>query len=280
MSIPCIIIMVIGIAIALYGMNIQKKGAAIGQPLAIIGAILAIGCALWNATKNFGGDDAAIAREQRYIKVEHKMLGQEIARQIPGLKKVAVFVDANNYFDSWGEELPQKREDYGLIGLKEGLGSGVEVDELYITPKKIAKPAPQKDSNGNEIPPMPPMMGEMGMMTPKQLKDLVGRAKDAEVIVVLNQLPPMVPLAASMAQFKGKKVALANSASPEDCGAVFQDGGKQTGELICVVVSKRSAVYDDSIPSSDQAAFDKRYALITKDNYKTAIAEAMSEGKK
>ena len=98
--------------------------------------------------------------------------------------------------------------------------------------------------------------------------------------MVLNQLPPMVPLAASMAQLKGKKVALANCANPDDCGAVFQDGGKQTGELICVVVSKRSAVYDDSIPSSDQAVFDKRYALITKDNYKTAIPEATAEGKK
>jgi hypothetical protein len=275
MSYTCIAIMVVGIAVALYGMNIQKKGSPIGQPLAIIGAILAIGCALWNATSSFGGDNAAIAREQRYIMLESKFLAKDIAKQLPSVKKVAVFVDPSNYFDEWGDERTEPRKDYAVEGLKEGFGSGVEIQEVYVTPKKIQKPAPQKAPDGTEIMPMPPMSAMGGMMSAADITKCIKDAKDAEVIIVAHQLPPMMSLGQAMLLFKGKKVALINCGNASDSAKVFQDGGKNAGELLCMVVSKRSAVYDDSMPSNEQKAFDKRYIVISKDNYSATIAEAM-----
>lgn len=274
MSYPCIAIMVIGIAAALYGMNIQKKGSPIGQPLAIIGAILAIGCALWNATRSFGSDDAAIAREYRYMMLESKFLAKDILRHMPNVKKVAVFVDPSNYYDEWGEERAEPRKNYAVDGLKEGFGSGVEINEVYVTPKKIQKPAPTKAPDGSEIPPMPPMDAMAGMVSTADINKCVKDAKDADVIIVAYQLPPMLKLGQSMNLFKGKKVALINCGSASEAAPVFQDGGKTVGELICMVVSKRSAVYDDDMPSNEQKAFDKRYIVISKDNYEATIKEA------
>ncbi len=274
MSYTCIAIMVIGIAVALYGMNIQKKGSPIGQPLAIIGAILAIGCALWNATSSFGSDEAAIAREYRYIMLESKFLAKDVLKQMPNVKKVAVFVDPSNYFDEWGEERTEVRKNYAVEGLKDGFGSGVEINEIYVTPKKIQKPAPTKAPDGSEIPPIPPMEAMSGMVSTADITKCVKDAKDADVIIVAYQLPPMLSLAQSMSLFKGKKVALVNCGNATEAAAVFQDGGKNVGELLCMVVSKRSAIYDDDMPSNEQKAFDKRYIVISKDNYEAAIKEA------
>lgn len=273
--------MVVGIVVALVGMSKQKKGSAIGQPMAIIGAILAIGSALWNATSSFGGDNAAMDRERNFVRIEHKMLGKELARQIPGAKKVAVYVDSYNHFDGWGEELDTPRENLGLEGLKEGLGSGVEVVEVYVTPKKYPKPEPQKAPNGELIEPMPPMM-DMPMFSPEQLKSCISKAKDADVVVLLGALPPVENSAAMVLRaLKGMKVAAVNNIGAEESKVLFENGGKDIADLLCLVTTKRSAVYDDNkAPSNEQKAFDLRYILINKDNYKTAIPAALKAAAK
>lgn len=281
MSITCIVIMVVGIVAALFGMNKQKKGAVWGQPLAVLGAILAIGAALWNVvnTSIGGGQDAAISREQRYIKIEHKFLGEAVMKQVPGVKKVAVLVDPLTHYDMWGEQLATPGENLQLAGLKEGM-PGVEIVEVYPVIPKQKKPAPVKGPDGKmmDMPMMPPMM--MDMMSAKSFNQCLAKAKDCDVFVSLYMLPPEMSLPMALVALKGKKVALSNVGNLESMKAIFADAGKSAAELVAVVTSKASAIYDDSIPSSDQAAFDKRYALITKDNYKTAIDEAMKQGKK
>ncbi len=285
MSIGAIIVMAIGIIAALAGMNYQKKGAVWGQPLAIVGAVLAIAAALWNVAENagLGGTEAAIAREQRYVRVEHKILGQKLQELVPGLKKVAVFVDPMNYYDGWGDELEAPRENLQLTGLKEGLGDGVEIVEIYPPVPKTKKPAAETGPNGEVYePPMPDLM--MELVTKKTFTDALKKAKGCDVFVNLYMLPPGGTAAQSLLikffpELKGMKVALSNPGDLQALKAVFKDKGKQTAELIAVVTSKASAIYDDSIPSSDQKAFDKRFALITKDDYETTIDAATKSGK-
>ena len=65
MTLPAIIIMVIGIIAAIVGVNKQKQGASWGQALAIVGAIIAIGAAVWNFVGTLNGDQKGIQKNQR-----------------------------------------------------------------------------------------------------------------------------------------------------------------------------------------------------------------------
>lgn len=279
MSITSIIFMIIGGGIAFFGMSKQKKGITWGQPLALAGAVIAIAAALYNLvnTTMSDGTEAAVARERRYIKIQNKLFGAEILRQLPNAKKIAVIVDPSNYFDAYGDELAQPNENLQLEGLKEGM-PGVELVEVYPKVPKIKKPAPVKGPDGEEIMPPPPM-GMMDMMTAPRLKECAAKAKGADAVVVLWMLPPDLTLAQSLSLLKGMKVAVANVGDLQTLPAIFADGGKTVGELVAVVTTKASAVYDDKIASDEKEAFDSRYILITKDNYKTAVAEAQKTSK-
>lgn len=268
-----IIPMAIGIVAALFGMSKQKQGATWGQPLAILGAIIAIGSALWNVVgQATGGSTNAIAdREQRYMFLQGKFLGQEIRKAVPAAKKVVVLVDAMTKYDIYGELLPEPREDFSLKGLKDGLGSGVDVVTVCQTiPKR--KPQMQKMPDGSEME-MP--ITPTDFMQFRDLKGLEKDIKSADVFVALSMLPMDASLAQCLGFLKGTKVALLNPGADSDTlKKVFADGGKNIADVVAAVVTKKSAIYDDKIPSSDQAAFDRRYVLITKTGFEAAIDAA------
>lgn len=268
-----IIPMAIGIVAALFGMNKQKQGATWGQPLAILGAIIAIGSALWNVVGQATGSNTnAIAdREQRYMFLQGKFLGQEIKSAVPAAKKVVVLVDPMSIYDVYGEKLPEPRKDFSLEGLKDALGAGVEVVTVCQTvPKR--KPQIQKMPDGTEIE-MPMMPTDM--LTFKDLKPMEKQIKGADVFVALSMLPMDVSLAQCLGFFKGSKVALLNPGADTDTlKKIFADGGKNIADVVAAVVTKKSAIYDDKIPSNDKAAFDRRYVLVGKSGYEAALDEA------
>ena len=269
-----IIPMAIGIIAALFGMSQQKKGMAWGQPLAILGAIIAIGSALWNVVGQATGSNtnAIVDREQRYMFLQGKFLGQEIKKAVPNAKKVVVLVDAMTKFDVYGEPLAEPREDYSLNGLKDALGAGVEVVTVcQQIPKR--KPKMVKGPDGTEVE--MPIMGP-DFITVKDIKALEKDIKGADVFVALAMLPLEVSLAQCLNLIKPScsKVALLNPGADTDTiKRIFADGGKSTAELVAVVMTKRSAVYDDKMPSNDQAAFDRRYILAGKNGYEAALDE-------
>ena len=275
MTIYTIIPMAIGIVVALFGMSKQKQGATWGQPLAILGAIIAIGSALWNVVgQATGGNSNAIAdREQRYMFLQGKFLGQEIKKAVPATKKVVVLVDAMSKFDVYGEPLAEPREDYSLKGLKDALGAGVDVVTVCQTiPKR--KPQMQKMPDGSEVE-MPMMPTDF--ITGKDLKGLEKDIKGADVFVALSMLPMdlTLPQCLGLLQGTGAEVALLNPGADIDTlKKVFADGGKNTAEVIAAVMTKKSAIYDDKIPSNDQAAFDRRYVLVSKNGYEAALDAA------
>lgn len=275
MTLPCIIIMIVGVVAALFGMNKQKQGAAWGQGLAIVGAIVAIGAALWNVGNTVAGGStkAAIAREQRYVIVEHKYLGEAIKKAMPNVKKAVVLVDPMTKYDVWGDKLETPLPNVALEGLKEGLGADVEIVEVCPPARKNKKPAPGKE----DMAP-PPVIDIMTFASFNKLMPEIEKAK-ADVFVCLYMLPMEVPMVRTLSLLKGKKVALANVGELESLKRIFQDGGKNSADVVAVVTSKMSAVYDESIPSSEKAIFNKRYTLITKDNYTTEIDAALKADK-
>ena len=263
MTLPCIIVMVIGVALALCGMNKQKAGAVWGQPLSIIGAIIAIVGALWNSVNTLaGGDaDAIAAQEKRYTILEHQKLGEYLKSLNPS--KVAVLTNPLNYYDEYGEERPTPRESNALTGLKKGLG-GVEIIELYCPIPKTQK------KEGSEIE--PPMMDFM--VTGKQLKELAAKAKDADIVIKLNELPMENSMLLLQILPKTQKLAMVDFDDMNKLEKFFDGAGKACADLVAVVTTKYSYDYESKIPSSDEKAFAHRYSLITKENYKTEIANA------
>ena len=266
-----IIIMVIGGGIALYGKSQMRTGAPWAQPVSAVGALIAFAVALWSlyGTIFQGGTAAAIEREYQYTYIEHKFLGEAIRKEAPNAKKIAVMLDSNMFFDEWGDKRVEPMKYPAYDGLKAGLGSGVEIIEVMPEVKKIKKPS---DPNA-----MPPMMGMM--INGKSFKKCFdeAKAKKADVFVCISMLPPEQRLGQVVKSMKGMKVALANCGYLDVLPAVFADGGKTACELIAVVTSKASAIYDETIPSNEQKAFNRRYTLITKSNYQTAVKEAQAK---
>ncbi|MBO7741744.1 MAG: hypothetical protein J6S21_04245 [Victivallales bacterium] len=267
-----IIIMVIGGGIALYGKSQMRTGAPWAQPVSVLGALMAFAVAMWSlyGTIFQGGAAAAIEREHEYTRIEHKFLGEAIVKEVANVKKVVVLVDSSMFYDEWGAKRPTPLPYPALDGLKQGLGSGVEVVEVMPEVKQIKKPA-----DPNALPPM--MMGMM--MDRRKFAKCVADAKAAkgDVFVALSMLPPEVGLGNIAKSLKGMKVALANCGSLDIVGQIFNDGGKSACDLIAVVTSKASAIYDEELPSNETKAFNRRYSLITKSNYQTEIKKAQAK---
>lgn len=213
--------------------------------------------------------EKAIDPEDLYTYIEHEFLGEAIRKEAPSAKKIAVLLDSNNFFDEWGDKRVEPLKYPAYDGLMAGLGSGVEIIEIMPEVKKIKKPS---DPNA-----MPPKMGMM--INAKSFKKCFdeAKAKKADVFVCISMLPPEMRLGQVAKSMHGMKVALANCGYLDVLPAVFADGGKTACELIAVVTSKANAIYDETIPSNEEKAFNRRYTLITKSNYQTAVKEAQAK---
>ena len=118
-------------------------------------------------------------------------------------------------------------------------------------------------------------MTPMDMMQFRDLKALEKDIKGADVFVALSMLPMDASLAQCLGFLKNTKVALLNPGADTDTlKKIFADGGKNIADVVAVVITKEKAIYDDKIPSNDQAAFDRRYVLVGKNGYEAALEAA------
>ena len=258
-----VIVMIIGGIIAIIGMNKHKQGAGWGQPLAVIGAIVAIIAALWGIKRVVAGDEQKEmrAREFAYQKVQTRMMGKYLAEHFAG-KKVVIVKDAMRYVTIDGDA--SKVVDYPLEGLKEGLGSGMT----------IVKEILPVQAGGNKAPAGAPA-GMPAMMMPQSMwytSDMLAKDLPAEntydIIVFLAGAPTDSLSNRSKVKdiFKKKKIALI-AGDFRLYPQLFS-----TGCAVCAVIYNPKAEYDESpMPSNDQKAFDKRFIMLTGDNYQQVI---------
>ena len=278
------ILMVIGGVVALVGMSAQKKGEMWGQPVSVLGALLAVGAAIWNLTGFFRQDTNRMKAENRYQYVMGKIAGEYLAQNYAG-KSIAVVIDPLRFMSLYGEDLPadQKREDHVLKGLKDGVGSKCPIEEMWVeygkngAPKAPAKPA-------GEVGGMPPMMMVEPTAEPANIdKMLAAKAKKHDIIVLTCPIMAMqFGNIIGMNSLKGKEIVLINQSFTKESAPFFaatkQSGGKinkSAPNLILSVVTRYNADFDNMNPSSnDQKAFDIRYSIITPDNYESEISKA------
>ncbi|MBR6471754.1 MAG: hypothetical protein IKS83_08145 [Victivallales bacterium] len=282
MSIYTIIPMVIGIVAALFGMSKQKQGAPWGQLVAIVGAVLAIGAALFNTTKHFTGsdNDEIKDREQRYSFVQGKILGEAVKKAAPDAKKVVVLVEWSYLYEANGQPVSSPPQNFMLDGLKAGIGNVEYVIVCKEIPK--TKTPTMKGPDGQEME--MPVMVDMQMSKADWQKILKDKnIKGADVFVALTMLPVDLNLKEILMSLKPLvgKVALVNPQCDDETFKVcFADGGKNVAELIAAVLTKNAANYEENPPRDDQKAFDVRYVLATQQDYEKQLEEARKEGKK
>jgi membrane protein implicated in regulation of membrane protease activity len=267
MTLPAIIIMVIGIIAAIVGVNKQKQGATWGQPLAIIGAILAIGAAVWNFVGTLNGDQKGIQKNQRAQQLRGLYLAKEIAKASP--KKVVIIDNASSHVDGYGDALTTPVVDHAIEGLKKGLG-GATVDVIWQDVPKKPKPA-----NPDEAP--DPGM-DIISLDAKALMAMLPNFEGADV-VVFNALPDgpdsnidiFKAIGMVAAKAKNVKFAILAPIDTETLGKMF---GAKGSPLLAAVVFRADYDWESDMPSDDDKAFAQQFVLLTPADYKQGIEEA------
>ncbi|MBR4675519.1 MAG: hypothetical protein IKP00_13735 [Victivallales bacterium] len=231
---------------AIVGWSNSKKGVAWGQPVTILCAIIAIaigGYLSWSNSFGGGQNKSAQAREIEYQKVMTRQLGNYLKEKFSG-KKAIIIKD------------PYTKEDSpSLVGLNEGLDGAITiVDTIY--------PEPPKPKGGD---PDMEMMDPMETWYTKKVLEEMMKGKDADIIITTIGLPMGVGCAGKEFNancLKGKKVVFAG-------GSIYEHGrGFATGCIAAAVTYKPNAEYDEKpVPKDQQAAFDKRFLLVTSDNF-------------
>ena len=208
-------------------------------------------------------------REQRFMYVQGKILGEAVKAAIPGAKKIAVLVDPMEIYEANGEKRATPLENFVLKALKDVFPDAEFI--LVCKPMKKVEIPKQKMPDGTEME-MPFMPDTM--ITRVDFKNLEKEIKKAEVFIAISNIPLDMSIKEVLADLKGMKVAMFNVSSLQDVAAAFEKKDTNAGELVAVVTWKNSAIYDQDPPRDDQKAFDLRFVLITSKNYQQKIAEA------
>ena len=261
MSLTQIIVMVIGAAAAFAGWSNAKKGASWGQPLTIIGAVVAIAAAMWGIVRTVTGADQkdSMNREIGYQMVQTRKLGLYLKEKFAG-KKVVILKDPTiNTQD--GKDTPQ------LQGLKEGLGGALEIVA------EIAPDLPKPQGQPQEGMPEDMMVEPIEVwFTAKELDKTLGKVNgDYDILITTFGLPQggvMDPKGGFKGKLAGKKVVFAG-------GSIYEQGfAFQSGLIVAAVTYKPNAEYDENpVPKDLDTAFNKRYLLVTSENFKDIAKE-------
>jgi len=244
---------VIGIvmAICFVGMIICAKKQhtnAIAKPLAIVLLLGVVVCTIMILTKNLGSGDtqALIANELKFAKASSYVLGQSLAKTMPGAR-VLLIVDEQNEMN--------KRQKILIDGLKEGFGSAIT--QITVKTPQIKKPkgAPEEM-----------MMPLMEMVKAADFNKLIKQNKSCNLIISMIGLPMDMGALSIWKSFeenpkKTPRLSILNGDISMLAPAI------KSGIIPAVVTHNPDARYtEDPAPEDLQAAFDVRYLLITTKN--------------
>ena len=235
---------------AMVGWSNSKKGAAWGQPMTIICAIIAICMGLYLAYRNSSNTvdrEAAIERENTYRLAKVSILAGKVNELLAGKKAIVVVDPSAN---------PEK--DIELVKWKEILNL---TNDDFAKPDEPPRPAGE-DPETYMSEPLEEWFREA------MLKKIL-EGKQFDYVIFTTVLPRDIKAKAGqfLAPFlKGKTVVFANG-DLMGCAPFFH-----TGVAVAAITSNPKAVYDDKpAPKEVQAAFDKRYILVTKENFEELV---------
>jgi len=263
MSPVAIGVMVVSAIGMFFGLSKQKAGVSWGKPVATVCAIVALGCAVSQIFSSKGPSMMKIReREMAYQMIGAQKLGMYLAEKFSGSKAVIIVEPQLGAVD------PDSAASAQVEGLKEGFGGSIEV-VAEISP---TIPDSAKNAFSNEMAPMAEGEGgpEGGEMLPplefwftgKLFDQLVTDNKDKCNLIITTIGLPMDLGAMKFWKMKDRpKLALASGSVYELKAAIKQQ------MVVAAVTYNPKAVYDEKAPPSNlDAAFDKRFLLVTSEN--------------
>ena len=256
-----LIVMLVAAAGMIFGLSKQKSGASWGKPVAILCAIIALGCALANIFTGGGpGMDEIVDIELKYQEIAGQKLGQHLAKTYPGEDALVILDPAKQKSD----------QRYALLeGLKEGLGNKVTVaKEVYPEiPQKFIEEfmgdVPPEEQDESMLPPTE------YWLTPSLFDNIVAEhGKNVDMVITCIGLPNNPGAMEFWSMNPRPKLVIASGGVYELKRAIAQ------GAVAAAVSYNPSMVYDQKAPPSDlDEAFDKRYLLITPENVEAVASK-------
>jgi len=271
---PAAIGMAIVMVLALIGMIVCAKKQDVtpaAKPAAIACMVIIILCAfgILTTTGMFGdaGTKKIIQNEMVYLKASAYIPGKYIGDKFPG-SKILLLID---------EEANNTRQADMIAEFERGLAGRCE-----IIGKEIPKPIPLEETEAGQNPtPTPPPPGNeqapemvipiQEIMTAESVIAAISKYPNVTMIVSFIGLPRdfnNMDIWYEEDESKKIKVAIVG-------GEIYQLGpGIASGQIVAAVTYNPKAKFDESkAPSDPQAAFDKRYILITPENIEKIASE-------
>lgn len=244
-----ILIMIAAGIVMIVGLMKQRQGVEWGRPVAIVAALVALICALGSIfTKDEGAGRSVVKREQKYQFIGGKKLGEYLAQNYAGSK--ALIVKGASVSSSMPD--PSK---HIVEGLREGLGDQITVVAEATPPQPTGAGAPPEGAPG------PPMMFITAAAFDKMFQQYAGQV---DMVITTVGLP-----------MDKERMKLWQMKKGERPKVVIASGGlrglltliSRGGIVAALAVNPAGMVVGDTdIPSDEQAAFDKRFLLVTPQN--------------
>lgn len=267
MSLPIIAVMAIAGIGAIVGITKQKAGAAWGQPVAILCALIGIGAAL---SSLFGGgsSNGTATVEGQYRNACGQKVGEYLNKNFSGKKFIIIAnPDQNETVQSYNKAI--------ISGLKKQLKGDIQVITPTVPQSIIAKYKKANSMMGGPGGPGGPDAAETEMFptpdywfTSSVLKGLDKKFNGCIIISTVG-IPSLAELFKTkfLKSKKSKtKLAIATQINAKSITPYFG------GSIVAAVHKSPKAVYDSKKLSSDfNKGFDKRFILITDKNYTTTL---------
>ena len=277
MGILWFIIMVIAAAGMIIGLVKERQGIEWGRPLTIGGAIVALLMAIISIIGGAGSDidvEEIREREQRYNRVAGQKLGQYLAQEMSG--KAALVIKPIEMTEEPNETVTAQIE-----GLKEGLGNAIDIIDVVSPPiPEEYKQYMEETAEAEGVDPEMQMEYEMYPMmeaafdaeTFNNLYEQYGQGTD--LVITLAGLPMDIENMSIWDMQTPPELAVFGIGSGPGPVPKLADAIRQGFVAAYITFKPRQQVEEDkSIPDDLDAAFNKRYLLVTPKNVDALMEE-------
>ena len=263
-----ILVMVLAAGGMIFGLSKQKAGAMWGRPLAIICALIALGCALASILKGGGAESNRLVDiDRRLQEVCGEKLGLHLAEAHAGAKAI-ILVEPTA---SGATPTPSPLLD----GLRKGMGTAITIVE-EVAPEV---PGGAQAATMNEAQPMPDAAGggQAGAaalpplefwFTSKIVDGIINDYKGkCDMVITTIGLPSDVRNMKFWTMKERPKLVLAK-------GSVYDLRKAIEGEAVVAAIAFNPTPTEfDRVPKDLDEAFDLRFILVTPEN-QSSVASA------
>lgn len=263
MKIALIVVMILAAIVMVWGLAKQKAGVEWGKPVATLGAIVALICALAQMFSGGGSSPKKIMESQlEFTKISTVKMGSYLADKYPGAKAVVLTAPAPSVEANGKDQATEAM----LEGLKQGLKGKIDIVEVVSIQPDMPKGMTPGDPKAMEFLAIP----LEAWFTAEKFDGVVQGhvVGKADMVISLAGLPAEVAKMKFWNLNPRPKLALGS-------GNIFElQKAIEAGAVSVAITANPKADYEKLSPPSDvEKAFALRFLLVTPENVKQVAAD-------